>query len=269
MKLRNIFQTHFFLLLLLLAIPALACTTLLGGSDDGQTAGSVVAPQQDASSVEQDPSTATGTQGEGDDSAADDPASEPAAGSGEAARSSRETIVEALRTGLEIDRMRMHIVSEELSSRQVTEITLAFVRPDRYHLISEGLELIVIEDTTYLKGPDGKWTSRPGTEMIGTVEGTLSAFAGEAAIQERLDTLSESDVSVEGRETINGIETEIYSFNEGGDGSSIFGQVRMWIGVEDGLLYRQEVESELSGVGTRATMEFDYGDAVVVEPPEL
>jgi hypothetical protein len=252
MKLRNTFQTHTFLLLLLLAIPALACTTLTRGSDDNEPSAA----------------TATDNEGVGTESGEAATTSEATTVSEEASSDSREAIVSALRTGLEIDRMRMHIISEDVGSGQVTDITLAIVRPDRYHLVSEDLELIVVEDTTYLKGPNGGWTTVPGTEMIATVEGTLAAFAGEAAIQERLDTLSESDVIIEGTETINGVETQIYSVNEGLEESSIFGRVKMWIGIEDGRLYRQEVESELSGVGNRATMEFEYGDAVTVEPPE-
>ena len=274
MNLRNTFQTHIFLLLLLLAIPALACATLTGGSDDSEPAGSAVESEQTDSADAQDslPTLArrmsrAGRRGTETDEA--DPASEAAAESQEAAGDSRETIVSALRTGLDIDRMRMHITSEDVGSGQVTDVMLAFVRPDRYHLVSEGLEVIVVEDTTYLKGPDDKWTTVPGTEMLSTVEGSLAAFAGEAAIEERLDTLSRSDVIFEGRETINGVETQVYSFNEGLDASSIFGRVKMWIGVEDGLLYRQEVESEISGIGSRATMEFEYGDAVTVEPPDL
>jgi hypothetical protein len=278
MNRRNTFQTRIFLLLLLLALPALACATLTGGADDGEPAGSVVESEQDAASDEQDSLSDSGAEdgaGADDDAGAGaetdegDPASEGAAESQEAAGDSRETIVSALRTGLDIDRMRMHITSEAIGTGQVTDVMLAFVRPDRYHLVSEGLEVIVVEDTTYLKGPDDKWTTVPGTEMLSTVEGSLAAFAGEAAIEERLDSLSRSDVIYEGRETINGVETQVYSFNEGLDTSSIFGRVKMWIGIEDGLLYRQEVESEISGIGSQATMEFEYGDAVTVEPPEL
>jgi hypothetical protein len=264
MNCRNSFQTHILLLLLLLVLPALACNTLLGDSDDGESAGSVVESQEEATSTEQDSPSELGAEESVD---VEGEAGEAAAGSDGEPSVSRETIVSALRTGLEIDRMRVHVTSEDLGGGAVSNVTLAFVRPDRYHLVSQELEVIVVEDTTYLKGPNGKWTTVPGTEMVGTVEGTLAAFAGDAAIQERLDTLSESDVTLEGRETINGVETQIYSIDEGPDGSSIFGRAKMWIGVEDGLLYRQEVETELGGVGSRTTMEFEYGDDVSIEPP--
>lgn len=267
MNIRNTFHTRTFLFLLLLALPALACTTLLGGADDGDPVGSVVESQQESPPEEQ---AALGDSDEAITGEADPAAAaESSAGSGEASAHSRETIVSALRTGLEIDRMRMHITSEDVGSGVVTDVMLAIVRPDRYHLVSEGLELIVIDDTTYLKGPDGEWTTVPGTEMISTVEGTLAAFAGEAAIQERLDTLSDSNVAIEGTETINGVETRVYTINEGPEESSTFGRVKMWIGVEDGLLYRQEVETELGGLGSQTTMEFEYGDDVTIEPPAI
>lgn len=294
---------YLLLLICLLLVPALACNTLLGDGEEGAVASGVIDSAQSAvddlddegagsSTGQEEPSGAIGevpSDGSEDqesstsdiepeaqqsqDGTVDD-ASDAGGealtedGSGADVGDAKESILSALRSGQEVDAMRLYVVTEDITSGLVTEVTLAFVRPDRYQMISEGVEIVIIEDTTYMSTGDGEWLTIEGTEMSNTVDSTLEAFAGTEIIDERQQSLSESNVNFDGRETINGVETLVFSYEEGFEGSAFSGSVVMWIGEEDGLLYRQVVENSISGSETRVTMDFEYGESVSIEPPQ-
>lgn len=277
------YYTHLILLIILLALPALACTTLTGDGDQDEpaveTTGSepaeAVEPEQEkASESQEQPATTDTDSGEQAAVVDDDAGEQQTAGDsdGDAAAEktggdAKENIISALRSGLDVDSMRLHIITEDLSSGLVTEVTLAFVRPDRYQMTSDGAEFIIIEDTTYMNSGGGDWLTIEGTDMTSTVESTLEAFAGANVIEDRQNSLSQRDVNYEGKETINGVDTLVYSFDEGLEGTAISGGIRMWIGEDDGLLYRQEVESKIGDAESRMIMNFEYGAAVTIEPP--
>jgi hypothetical protein len=276
MNFRKSFESRLILLIFLLALPALACSTLTGDNDEGEPAAETASSDQAPAADSDDQPAALDADGSGESDAAGDQdrdqdsgdADEASGGPEKTGGDPRESIISALRSGLEVDAMRLHIVTEDMGSGLVSDVILAFVRPDRYQLKSDDIEFVVVDDTTYLRGPDGNWTTLPGAEMTSTVEATLDAFAGAAVIESRQDSLSQSDVNFEGKETINGVDTLVYSFGEGLPGVGISGLIKMWIGEDDGLLYRQEVESKIGDQESRILMEFEYGAAVTIEPPE-
>ncbi len=291
MTINNRLSIRLFLLLSLLLLPVLACSTLTGDGGDEEAAVELVEPAQSALDDLQDSGGETETVeeevpaseaeveeevAEPQEEVAEPAESEAAESEGEGAGSAepdqasgdvQEQIAGALRSATKVDAMRMHMVTEDLANDLVTEVTLAFIRPDRYQMSSEGVDLIIIEDTTYMSTGDGNWLTMAGTEMLSTVELTLEAFAGAEAIEERQSLLAQSEVNYEGKETINGVVTLVYSFNEGVDVAGFGNSVRMWIGEDDGLLYRQEIENTIAGAESRILMEFEYGDAVTIEPP--
>ncbi|MGB3713210.1 MAG: hypothetical protein WA996_02155 [Candidatus Promineifilaceae bacterium] len=272
-----------FILLLLLALPALACNPLSGAKEEvAENASSLVegiveAVEEQSDAAQEDESVALDStldnstvDGATDAGQGDDPASSES-GSGDSSSSadgeSPEAITGALHSSLTVDSMRMRITSEDLSSGLTTEVTMAFVRPDRYQMSSEGVEIIVIGDTTYLGTPDGEWVETPAN-MSSTVEEALLAFVSDEAVEERLDSFSSdwSRVNSLGTEKINGVEVRGYEYEENST-DQFSSLVRMWIGIDDGLLYRQEIEGNIAGLQSRTMMDFEYGDDVVIEPP--
>jgi hypothetical protein len=272
-----------FILLLLMALPALACNPLSGAKEEvAENAatfveGIVEAVEEQSDAAQEDESvasdssldssnvdevTAAGQEDESTSSGSDSGESSPSA-----VGESPEAITGALRSSLTVDSMRMRIASEDLNSGLITDVTLAFVRPDRYQMSSEGVEIIVIGDTTYLGTPDGEWVETPAN-MTSTVEEALFAFVSNEAIEDRLEDFSSdwSRVNSLGTEKINGVEVRGYEIKDNitDQFSSL---VRMWIGVNDGLLYRQEIESEVAGIHSRTVMDFEYGDDVTIEAP--
>ena len=272
-----------FILLLLLALPALACNPLSGAEEEvAENAAALVEGIADA--VEEQSNAAQEDEPVASDSSQDKPAvdeateagqadetASSASGSGESSSSagaeSPDAITGALRSSLTVDSMRMQITSEDLNSGITTDVTLAFVRPDRYQMSSEGIELIVIGDTTYLGTPDGEWVETPAN-MSSTIEEALLAFVSDAAIEERLAGVSSdwSRVNSLGTKKINGVEVRGYEYEESAT-DQFSSLVRMWIGVDDGLLYRQEIEGNIAGIQSRTLMDFEYGDDVAIEPP--
>ena len=276
MNRRKSFLSRLILLIFLLALPALACSTLTGDNDESDPAAdtnssgqpAVADPDDQSASSDADDSGGSDAAGDRESAQDSDDAGKASGGPEKSGSDAQESIISALRSGLDVDAMRLHIVTEDTASGLVSDVVLAFIRPDRYQMISDDIEFIVVDDTTYLKGPDGNWTTLPGTEMTSTVQATLDAFAGAAVIESRQDTLSQRDVNFEGKETINGVDTLVYSFDEGLPGAGISGLIKMWIGEDDGLLYRQEVSSWIGNQESRIMMEFEYGAAVTIEPPE-
>jgi len=270
------FLSRLILLIFLLALPALACSTLTSDNDESEPAAETGSSDQTtkADSADQpaapdaDDSGEPGAAGDRESAQDSDDTGKASGGPEKSGSDAQESIISALRSGLDVDAMRLHIVTEDTASGLVSDVVLAFIRPDRYQMISDDIEFIVVDNTTYLKGPDGNWTTLPGAEMTNTVEATLDAFAGAAVIESRQDSLSQRDVNFEGKETINGVDTLVYSFDEGLPGTGISGLIKMWIGEDDGLLYRQEVESKIGDQESRILMEFEYGAAVSIEPPE-
>jgi len=88
-----------------------------------------------------------------------------------------------------------------------------------------------------------------------------------------LEDPSGSKLALVGEETIKGVDTLVYTFDGGltsPRSGIIHGQITVWLGKTDGLLYRQTVvNSTESGLGPRssATTDIVYGDAVTIEGP--
>jgi len=176
----------------------------------------------------------------------------------------------------DIQAMRVTMALENLDTAEIMEASYSFVRPDRFLINLFGLETLVIGDTSYTRLPQGEWTEQaalPAESKKDAVLQFTTGFLREAPIYELLDDPGESDLSQTGEETINGVETVVYTY-DGGISSPlaglINGEVKVWLGKDDGLLYRHEVvNSTDSGLGPRSKsiIEFVYGDAVSIEDP--
>ena len=176
----------------------------------------------------------------------------------------------------DIPAMQVIMVSENLDSGETMEASYSFIRPDRYLTNLVGMETLAIGETAYMKIGGAEWTEQPllpAAITANAVEDTARAFAELAVIYDLLADPSGSNLTLEGEETINGVDTLVYTF-DGGMTSPlsgiIHGQITVWLGKADGLLYRQTVvNSTDSGLGPRssATADIIYGDAVTIEGP--
>jgi hypothetical protein len=179
-----------------------------------------------------------------------------------------DAIFQAQRSGLNVDALRLTMVNEDLGSGVTTSSIFEFVRPDRFHMASEGFEIIIIEDTTYIKDESGNWLESP-VPMSDVLEGTINAFTSEEAVDELMQDLEVTIDNVQslGQETVNGKETDVYEYTNSSrfDDSIVYNKI--WVGADDGRLYQQQIETESAGVSGRTTITYEYGSDVVIEAP--
>ena len=254
-------------ILLLMALPAIACNPLSGaGEETAENASELVSKLVDAVEEQAQEIDEVETLSEESISGSEETSGSSSAGSGSG--ESANDIAEAFESSLAVDAMRIIITTEDSQSDTVTHMSLAFVHPDRYEMISDDAEIIVVDGTSYYRAPNSDW-SVSQVDMISTVEQTLQAFVSKEAIEARMDDPSNDWDKVKslGTDTINGNEVRGYEYESKIPGTDTYSIFRMWIGTDDNLLYRQEVEGNISGFESHTIMEFEYGDDVSIDPP--
>lgn len=264
-----------FLFFILAALPALACTTFLGSDEDEVDSVAVeptIVVEAEATVPAEVPTEEPAVATEAPTIA---PTEEPtpvqeedAEAGGESGFSSLESIFRAQRSGLEVDALRMTMINEDLGSGETVSSTFEFIKPDRFHMASEGFEIIIIEDTTYIKDESGTWVESP-IAMGDMFEGTIDAFTNEEAVEELLQDLEVTIDNVQslGQETVNGKTTDVYEYTAASSFDESIVNNKIWVGTDDGLLYQQQIETESEGVRGRVTITYEYGSDVVIEAP--
>lgn len=264
-----------FLFFILAALPALACTTFLGSGEeevDSVAVEPTIVVEAEATVPAEVPTEEPAVATEAPTIA---PTEEPtpvqeedAEAGGESGFSSLESIFRAQRSGLEVDALRMTMINEDLGSGEAVSSTFEFIKPDRFHMASEGFEIIIIEDTTYIKDESGTWVESP-IAMGDMFEGTIDAFTNEEAVEELLQDLEVTIDNVQslGQETVNGKTTDVYEYTAASSFDESIVNNKIWVGTDDGLLYQQQIETESEGVRGRVTITYEYGSDVVIEAP--
>jgi hypothetical protein len=133
---------------------------------------------------------------------------------------------------------------------QTMETLYEHVLPDKFHMVSDFAEMIVIGDDMYMKAGD-TWTKIPG--------GGAGAAVAEVGVTE--DEILEA--RLEGTEDVEGVPAQKYVYTaKVGDNPPI--EVTAWIGVEDGLPYKIVTEVEGSTV---TQILYDFNADITIEPP--
>ncbi len=178
------------------------------------------------------------------------------------------TIANAFRSGLSVDSVRIAMTNTFLDTDETDTIILEYIRPDRFHMVSNDLELIIIEEKTYIKGEDDSWIESP-FGMNEVVEPLLDSFLNEATVDDIVSEM-ESDAGAYqylGEESLEGTQTRVYEFSSPSLLSDEPDRITIWIGVDDGRIYRQEVESDDADGRILVILEYAYGEDVVIEAP--
>jgi hypothetical protein len=261
------------LFFLLAALPVLACSTIMGSDEDGASevvveatvvaeAEPVEAPTQE---LEAPPTEAPETP------PTEELTAIPAEETGDDEDFEGDSLADifgAQRSGLQVDALQIHMISENSTTNETSETIIEFVKPDRFHMASAGFELIVIGETTYIKDESGVWIESPIAmgDMFGE---TIASFTDEESVSQLIDDLQGSitDLQYLGEETVNGNKTKVYEYSADDPfvGSTI--RTTVWIGVDDGLMYRQVIEGETPQAQTILTTEYEYGEDVSIEAP--
>jgi hypothetical protein len=156
------------------------------------------------------------------------------------------------------------IVSDGVTS----ELTGEMIPPDRLHVKSmmagEAMEMIYVGDQSWAKRKDGAWEQSkiPGS-------GTFVQFT-DAFIDEMVGTMS--DVAFVGPGEVNGTPAWVYSYTSDLNKATTMkmdskSAVKVWIGVADGLIYKQEIDGEAMGIKSKTTQVVAYDAGIKIEAP--
>jgi hypothetical protein len=145
---------------------------------------------------------------------------------------------------------RLKVIMEQ--EGQTMETLYEHVLPDRYHMVSDFAEMIVIGDDLYMKAGD------TCTKMPGAAAG---AEVPEVGVTE--DEILEA--RLEGSEDVDGVPCQKYVYTaKVGDNPPI--EVTSWIGVEDSLPHKIVTEME----GTTVTqILYDFNADITIEAPPV
>lgn len=143
----------------------------------------------------------------------------------------------------------------------VSKVTTGEVSlPDRFHLTTNGEELLIIGDKTYRKS-GGRWVDFPvdiGKLVTGTM-GTLTS-EGQKGV---------SDVKMLGAGTVNGVPTVEYQFQRtvSVGGVSVTSTVKLWVDTLRGLPVQQQIDSQVNGQATTTLQVMTYDPSIQFPTP--
>jgi len=268
---------HMLVILILLAVLIVACGS---SSDEDKSDEAVLVSEQEGAQDKNETSPSDEDQGAPEEQASEQSSTDEEAteaGNDESpAETSGDSGIIAHPPTVDIQAMQAAMAVENLDTGETMEASYSFVQPDRFMTNIMGLETLVAGDTAYTRIAQGEWTEQPllsPDSIENAVEQMTIGFLEQAIVYELLEDPSESGLTLSGEESLNGIPTLVYTY-DGGISSPlaglINGEVKVWIGKDDGLVYRQEVvNSTDSGLGprSRSIIEMVYGDAVSIEVP--
>lgn len=164
--------------------------------------------------------------------------------------------------------LRVVTVIENLTTRDRQVSSIAFIRPGSFHVLKEDFEIIITEGQTYSKEKGANWfvSPREDTSKLGQI---FDPFLENETVESEIRRLrlNAKDLIYAGRESFDGKEVQVLTFSWKNSNSESERQVEVWLGDEDGLLYRQVEEYSLNGEQIRKLSSYRYGSDVEIDPP--
>lgn len=149
------------------------------------------------------------------------------------------------------------VTMESTGGDKPFRMEVEYVAPDRYHMKNAAIESIIIGNDTYMK-LNGSWTKFPRA-----LDQKISSLR-DMFTEEGLKTIA--DVKQESDDTTDGENAVVYSY-KGTVPQSNNGYVsRLWIGKDDGLPLKIEVDYT-SGPLKKMTTVYRYSPDVKIEAP--
>lgn len=157
---------------------------------------------------------------------------------------------------------RSEVVSESKDGKTVIKGT--FVPPGNLHVMTDSngaqFEMFIVGDKLWMKR-DGKVTESPNAKI--TIAKTLEQYAKDP------DSLGIkiSDAKFIGPDVVNGAATWVYSLTSTMAEANFKSSGKIWIGVANGLVLKQESEGEFGGIKSKTTQTVTYDPNLKVEAP--
>lgn len=175
-------------------------------------------------------------------------------------RDALEEIVSILLAMNDQDSFRVEQVvnSPEGTTIQYVDVIL----PDQYHMTNPDMEMIIIENSAWVKTEEG-WFAAPGDGE--TIVKSFTFITDEDEANEFRDTVTSA--GYHGEDTLNGEPVYVYTFGLFKDGTT--SDQSLWVAISDGLPRRMEMNIYGEGGQVLVTNSFyDYNEQLVIPVPE-
>jgi outer membrane lipoprotein-sorting protein len=152
------------------------------------------------------------------------------------------------------------IQSTTTSGNQTIQMTGEVVLPDRFHLTTNGQELLIIGDKTYMKEND-RWVDFP-IDIASLVSGMMSPLPAQA--EEGITGVQEL-----GAPTVNGAAARVYQYHQviHSGKTTAAGTVNLWVGQQSGLPLQQEITAVIGGVRTTTMQVITFDPTIQITGP--
>jgi hypothetical protein len=97
--------------------------------------------------------------------------------------------------------------------------------------------------------------------------GTMISGLLSSVSQDVIDGIK--DVKLAGPDSVNGVPSFVYTYTTSIDlgGSQITSNIKLWVGVANGLPLKQEVDGEFAGVKSHTVQLVEYDKTIKIEAP--
>ena len=144
---------------------------------------------------------------------------------------------------------------------KVFKTSAQVIWPDRFHIVTDQMEAIILPGKSYMKQPGQAWQVLP-VDLSQMVAG----FRAENMKQSMASTSNVKDL---GTSEVNGHAVHGYEYDSS---ATVMGQTskahsKMWLDVATGLPVRQEVDGEAMGHKSHTVQDYDFTTPVKIEAP--
>jgi len=150
---------------------------------------------------------------------------------------------------------------------QPITVTMEFAAPDRYHMIGQGGEYIIVGHDSYLKAPGRGWMKSPYD-----VSAMMQQFRDPKFAEELNKASGGGDVKLVGSDVLDGTPALVYEYTTEREimGTRTKSQQKTWVGASDGLPRKMEVNSVMNGKPSKMVIIYsDYGSDIKIEAPAM
>lgn len=150
--------------------------------------------------------------------------------------------------------------TKSISGGETTVSTNEVQWPDRFHMKSRDMEMIILPEGTWMN-QGGQWMKMP-MNMAGMVK-QLTPDAMKQSYDNMANVQQLADAEVDG-EAVHVYE---YDTNATIMGIKADSHVKLYVGKSSGLILRQDVDGQAMGVGSQTISTYTYDPGIAITAP--
>lgn len=155
-----------------------------------------------------------------------------------------------------------HVTMTVTTSNSTLKMNADVILPDRYHITTDHSgktsEMLIVGNKSYNK-VNGQWVDSP-FDIADLTASFTSAIGKDTTI---------SNVQLMKTDTVNGKSANVYTFDShyATQGLTIDASTTMWVGTDNGLPLKLEVDSTAAGIQSHTEEIIEYDPSITIEAP--